>query len=42
MDSTLWKFSGGSSVCGMAMSNSTSTASMRFSIFRELMPRSLN
>src|ERR1700731_4041927 len=28
--------------CGMAISNSSSTANMRFTIFRELRPRSLN
>jgi len=39
---TEWKFSGVISDCGMAISNSSSTASIRFTIFSELIPKSLN
>ena len=37
-----WKFSGVMSACGMAMSNSISTASIRLTILSEVTPRSLS
>lgn len=42
MDPRLWKFSGVMSACGIIRSNSSSTESMRLTIFRELKPSSLS